>query len=425
MEECHNQKKMHFIIAQTMMKYHPSDDNTLYSRARHICLAADLIRARVPKRIKYRDVLYQAALTAAQSGARPTALWFYRNCLLLLQDNAWDNSADDVYYYETRQLHIEAAEMFVFQNQGPESLTLLSEIFKHAKTPACKSRAYILKGRICSQEGDHTGAMDALFTSLEELGIQLRKPTSWEECDAAYMKLRAYLCEANFDDILARPLSQDRNLIAIGSVMAEAMAVTYWGDALMFFRMAIEMMNIHLFRGAFPQIAVGCTPLAMVTMSRFKDLELGAKLTNFSVSLLTLYKETWTQSRGNTIYHLFVSHLRVPIRATIPALESSLDVAYSNGDRFLTLINLSAMAMSRLYTGQDIAGLETFCTYGPEDITGWASDLRGGIIILAIRYVAPDPPCTRRGKLANNNSCIAGKPQELFRAGLIFDLQEV
>ena len=385
MEECHNQKKMHFIIAQTMMKYNPSDDSTLYSRARHICLAADLIRERVPKRIKYRDVLYQAALTAAQSGARPTALWFYRNCLLLLQDNAWDSNASDVYYYETRQLHTEAAEMLVFQNQNAESMNLLNEIFKHAKSPACKSRAYILKGRICAQDGDHTGAMDTLFTSLEEFDIHLRNPTSWEECDAAYIKLRTYLCQTDFNDILARPLSQDRNLIAIGTVMAEAMAVTYWGDALMFCRMAIEMMNIHLFRGAFPQIAVGCTPLAMVALSRFKDLELGAKLTDLAVSLLDQCKDTWTQSRGNTIYHLFVSHLRVPIRATIPALESSLDVAYSNGDRFLTLTNLSAMAMSRLYTAQDIAGLETFCTYGPEDITGWANDLRGGTIILAIR----------------------------------------
>ena len=387
MEECHNQKKMHFIIARTMMKYPPSDDSTLYSRARHICLAADLIRGRVSTRIKYRDVLYQAALTATQSVARPTALWFYRNCLLLLQDNAWDRESDDVFYYETRQLHIQTAEMLCVQGQDAEALKLLDEIFTHAKTPACKYRAWVLRSRIYAQEGDHTNALNSLFSSLEELGVPLRGSMTWEECDAAYMKLREYLCRADFDAILTRPLSEDRNLIAIGAVMSEAMAVTYWGDALMFFRMAIEMMNIYLFRGAYPQVTIGCIPLAMVTWSRFKDLELGAKLSAFAVSLIDIYKDKWAQSRGHAIYYLFLSHLRVPIRPMFPALENSLDAAYSCGDRFLTLINLSAMAMLRFYTGQDIAALESFCTYAPEDITGWGSDLRGGAIVLSVRYV--------------------------------------
>ena len=68
--------------------------------------------------------------------------------------------------------------------------------------------------------------------------------------------------------------------------MAEAMTVTYWDDALTFYRMALEVMNIHMFKGGFTQIAIGCSHLAMISMSRFKDLEFGKRLSDWSLELL-------------------------------------------------------------------------------------------------------------------------------------------
>lgn len=384
LKESHNVEKMHFIIAQAMMKY-CHDNKSLYAKARHICLASRLIKQRVVHRLKYRKVLCQAAQTAAQSGARPTALLYFRHCLDLLQDNCWDENGIDVCYDETRQLHLATAEMLWSQGHSGEALDLLEEVFNHAQNAACKSRAWILKSKIYAQAGNHYGAMNSLLTGLEELGVYLQAPSSYEECDAAYDKLREYLKTADFDEIIQRPVSGDANVMAIGTVMAEAMAVTYWDDALTFLRMAIEMVNLHLFRGGFTQITIGCSHLAMISFSRFKDLELGARLSDLAVALLERFSDTWTQSRGYTVHNLYVSHLRTPIRSTLPALESSLEASFSIGDPFMTLISLSAMAMARLYLGQDMADLEAFCTDSPEDIADWTDDTRGGASLLAVR----------------------------------------
>ena len=137
MKQCHNQEKMHFIIAQAMVKYPSSDDNSLYSHARHICLAARLIKRRVAHRIRYRDVLYHAAFKASRSGAKSTALWFYQNCLFLLQDDAWYGNKPDVFYEETRELHIQTAEMLVTQGQTAEAMELLSVIVTTSHGAAC------------------------------------------------------------------------------------------------------------------------------------------------------------------------------------------------------------------------------------------------------------------------------------------------
>lgn len=383
--EGRNVEKMHFIISQAMKKYY-HDGRSRYAMARHMALASRIIRSRVVQRLDYRKILWDAAQTAAQSGARPTALWYFRHCMALLQDSPWDDNITDVYYDETLRLHIATAEMSWSQSQNTDALALLDQVFIHGKTAVCKSRAWIVKAKIYAQLGNHLQSMDSLLTCLEELGVHLREPTTYEECDAAYGNLKAVVEKTSLEAIVRKPVSKDINMITIGTVMAEAMAVTYWDDALTFYRTAIEMMNLHIFRGGFVQISIGCSHLAMISFSRFRDLDLAVKLSDFALMLLERCPEPWTQSRGSIVHNLYVSHLRVPMASTLPALEDSLEVSFSMGDPYITLISLSSMAMTRLFLGHDMTHLEAFCNESPDELPEWMNDTRGGASLVAVRY---------------------------------------
>ncbi|KAJ5288003.1 hypothetical protein N7478_003689 [Penicillium angulare] len=385
--EGRNIEKMHFVVSQVLMKYY-HDHRSRYSMAHHVALASPRIKARVSRRIDYRRILWEAGQMAAQSGARPSALWYFRHCIALLQDNPWDDTHADVYYDETMRLYIATAEMSWSQAKSDDALKLIDSVFAHGKDAVSKSRAWVIKAKIFAQLGDHPRSMEALLSCLDELGVHLRAPTTYEECDTAFFKLKHYLESANLDSIIEKPISKDPNVITIGAVMAEAMAVTYWDDALTFYRMAIEMMHIHISRGGFTQISIGCSHLAMITLSRFKDIEFGTKLSDLSLSLLERCPEFWTQSRGSVVHNLYVSHLRVPLATTLPALEASLEASFTMGDPYITLVSVSSMAMTRLYLGQDMGQLETFCVDTPEDIPQWSRDTRGGASIIAVRQVA-------------------------------------
>lgn len=387
LSESQNVEKMHYIVSQALMKYY-HDHRSRYSMAHHVALASRTIKTLVSRRIDYRRILWEAGQTAAQSGARPTALWYFRHCIALLQDNPWDDSKADVYYDETIRLFIATAEMAWSQGQSDDALGLIDAVFSHGKDAVSKSSAWIIRAKIFAQLGDHHRSMEALLTCLDEFGVHLRSPTSFEECDAAYLRLKSHLESADLEAISQKPISDDPDLVTIGAVMAEAMAVTYWDDALTFYRMAIEMVNIHIFRGGFTQISIGCSHLAMISLRRFKDLVFGAKLSDLSLSLLERCPELWTQSRGSIVHNLYVSHLRVPMVSTLPALETSLEASFTMGDPYITLISISSMAMTRLYLGQDMAHLETFCMETPEDVPGWAQDTRGGASLIAVRQVA-------------------------------------
>ncbi|KAJ5721793.1 uncharacterized protein N7483_009727 [Penicillium malachiteum] len=383
--EGRNVEKMHFIVSQALMKYY-HDHRSRYSMAHHVALASPRIKSRVSRRVDYRRILWEAGQTAAQSGARPTALWYFRHCIALLQDDPWDDTKTDVYYDETMRLYIAAAEMSWSQAQSDEALELIGSVFAHGKDAVSKSRAWVIKAKIFAQMGDHHRSMEALLSCLDELGVHLRGPTTYEECDVAFFKLKSFLESTDLGSVAEKPISKDPNLITIGAVMAEAMAVTYWDDALVFYRMAIEMMHIHISRGGFTQISIGCSHLAMIALSRFKDIEFGAKLSDLSLSLLERCPELWTQSRGSIVHNLYVSHLRVPLASTLPALETSLEATFTMGDPYITLISISSMAMTRLFLGQDMGQLEAFCIDTPEDIPMWSQDTRGGASIIAVRF---------------------------------------
>jgi predicted ATPase len=385
MRECHNVQKMHFVIAEALIKYYGDDADSIHIRARHICQAVELIKQRVHNRRSYRNVLFQGAMTATESGARPTALWYYQNCLALLQDDPWDDESSDVFYDETLKIYVQAAEIFWYQGKSEEALNLLADTFAHAKTPACKTRSWILQSRLFAQRGDSLAAFTALKTSLIELGLELEE-TNWEACDEKYRKLSAKLKSLDHLELLQRPLPNDPDIIAMGTVLIEAMSAAFWTDALLFFQMAVQMISVHLERGPFVQIGLGYTHFAMITAARFHDVDFALKLADLSRSFLNLYREDpYTQGRGWTIHSLFINHFQSPLRQSLSTLEGALEMTYAAGDRILSILNFGAMVSTRLYIGMDMTEIESFCSYITDEFDDWQDDLRGGVSILASR----------------------------------------
>ena len=116
LQEC-NSRKMHFIIVQTLQKYHGSEIKQLDNIASHICAAVDIIQRRIPRRRQYRKLLSSCAQDAAESGAKPTAAKYYKTAVALLQDDPWTEGREDVSYDETMQLYLRTAECYLYMGK--------------------------------------------------------------------------------------------------------------------------------------------------------------------------------------------------------------------------------------------------------------------------------------------------------------------
>jgi signal transduction histidine kinase/predicted ATPase/DNA-binding NarL/FixJ family response regulator len=387
MRECQNTTKMHFIITQAMMSYLSMCRFNLYPLARHICLCSDIIKNRIQERMKYRDVLWRGATKAMESGAKSTALWYYQTSIKLLQDDPWNVDAEDVTYDETLQLYVNTAEILYALKDDDECLRLLDETYKHARCTADKTRSYILQGRVHSRQGKYDVAFGVLRECLAGLGVDLPE-TNWTSLDDEMRKLQTKLRDIDMEEVIRRPLSEDKTVIALGTVLSETLGAAYWFQAMLWYQLVIKFIHVIVDRGVMVQAGLAFTNLAGATIGRFQDFELANQYGDTAQDFLTLYEDTWTRGRGWTLYSLFVGPFRTPIRNLLPVLENALDFSMQSDDRFVSLLNIGAMALTRLYAGQDLAEIEAFCTYGPEEFPEWEADVRGGTLVLAARQTA-------------------------------------
>ncbi|KAH0558987.1 hypothetical protein GP486_004400, partial [Trichoglossum hirsutum] len=387
LRECRNIQKMHLIVAQVMMKYYP-DEKDIYVRSDHVCHAVPIILKRFPVRAEFRDLLFQAAQRASESGARHAAINYYRNCIQLLQPDPWTDGPPDVCYSETLQLFTRAAECYWYQGHFDEALSILQITFNEAKSPVDKAPSWILQSRLFAQRRDPFGCVQSLKQCLSTLGLQIEEDITWSECDDAFHRLRHRLQSIDRAELLQIPQNDDPALVAVGAVLVEMVSSCYWSDSLLFYNLALKLVELHLDRGAFTQAGVGYTHLAMIAVSRFNMVQFATELGEISLYLIDRSHDPLTSGRGGTIYPVFVGHLRDHVRDTIPQLENATENSVVAGDRIVTLLSLGATAMSKFYCVEDLEDIESFCAYVTDEVPAWSDDTRGGTIVIAVRQTA-------------------------------------
>ena len=266
-------------------------------------------------------------------------------------------------------------------------MVLLDETFNSARCAADKTRSYILHGRILSKQGRYGETFEILRTCLTGLGLQL-PATTWDDEDANFKKLESKLRQLDRVELVQRPLSEDKAVIAVGTVLSDTLGAAYWYDSLLWYQLVIEYCNTVVNSGNFIQAGVGFNMLGVAAIGRFKDFQLGVMYGEIAQDYYTTFDDPWSRGRGWTLYTLFLGHFQTPMRNLLPILENALDYSMASGDRFVSILNIGAMALSRFWAGQDMAEIEAFCSYGPEEFEGWEYDMRGGSLTLATRQAA-------------------------------------
>lgn len=384
LEEC-NSRKMHFVIAQTLLKHYSSTAKSKDSTASHICEAADLIKTGVSHRLPYRKLLFECAEVATESGARPTAAKYYSNAIALLQSDPWIDDAEDVSYNETVQLHLRAAECYLYMGHHGVASVLLQAIFAGARTALDKAAAWVLQSRIHAQGGDSKQALETLKQCLGALGVDVDEEPTYEKCDAEFERLSARIRAMDRRTLVDPPERDQDGLVSLGAVLAETVSASWWSDRLHCYSLSLFMLNTHLDRGAFPQSGMAFLHVAMIALSRFNMIQFAMDLSAVCLELLDKYRDPFSMARGYMIFANFVSHVQYPIGVTLSQLEGTVECSAAAGDRISAILSYGLCAQLRFFASENCADLEAFCRYGCEEIQNWQLDTRGGTMLIAVR----------------------------------------
>jgi signal transduction histidine kinase len=388
-------KSMHYAIAKVMVAEEESQQDSasgakaLFTRSRHICLAVDLIKSRERERASFRNVLYQAAETACESGARSTGIFYYSHCLQLLQDDPWDEDSPDVSYQETLRLFMRSAESYFLQVMYDETVTLVRTIFKRAKAIEDMAGAFILQSRVLAVRGDSFGAFQALKDCLSLLGTPI-PPSTWEECDAEFQALCTTIQGTDKDELLAKvPDSNDGTLMSLGPVVIELVSAAFWSNSLLFYQASLKLVRLHLDRGTIAQAAMGYVHLGSIAGGRFGMIGFAVEAGSMARRIFDLFpNDYYTFSHGQTLQSLFIGHLEAPVSNLIPALSAAMGASVLAGDRILSLLTLGVAAHFRQLASCDVAELEAWVDEATLEFKDWQKDLRGGVFLVGAKQYA-------------------------------------
>ncbi|KAK3069716.1 Chk1 protein kinase [Teratosphaeriaceae sp. CCFEE 6253] len=389
--EGYDKREMHYVVACAMMKHDAFDPVTmpnklLFEQARHVCEAVPAVKLRSKGEMAaFRDLLYQAAETAREAGARKIGLWYFGKCLELLQDDPWDEGNTDVRYGETLALMTKAAEANWYMGEYGEAQKLLDQIFEHGRCAADKAPATIIASRMHAQRGDSRSAFLLLERALAELGIRLCSG-SWAACDREFETLvprvQAKIAELGELGVL----QSDRDLQTTGALFIELLSASFWTDALLFYRGTLDLMKLFLARGAFPQAGLGLVHLACIGIHRFDLVELGLEFGRVAMRVFDAFPdEHYTVGRGLTVHTLFLGHLSTDVDNIFVTLNRGLEAAAAAGEKILHLMNIGIAAAYKVWSSENVGEVEAFVASVSDEFPDWQDSMRGGAFLMGVR----------------------------------------
>ncbi|OIW27385.1 hsp90-like protein [Coniochaeta ligniaria NRRL 30616] len=384
LREC-NPRMMHFVIAQTLLKYYSADKKWKDSTASHICEAVDIIKKRVSHRKSFRKLLCDCARVATENGARPTAAKYYSNAVALLQSNPWDDSLEDVSYAETLDLYLRAAECYLYMGRLSAASDVLQTVFTSARTAADKAAAWVLESRIFAQGGNSVLALESLKKALKALDVSYEENPTSEKCDDEFERLAVKMQSMDRKDLLSPRGSDDNGLSNLGSVLSETISAAWWSDRLQFYHLSLVMIDLHMARGAFAQSGMAFLHISMIALARFNMIQFTVDTASIALELIDKYRDPYCLARGYVIYTNWVGHVQHPISANLSLLEDVVEYASLAGDRITAILSFALSAQLRFFASENLGDLEMFCLYGCEEIPDWHKDTRGGVILIAVR----------------------------------------
>lgn len=373
-----------FIKAQVLFRYYSHDDRYRNMLASAIIQSAPIIKGSVVSRKPLRKFLFDYAKAASETGFRAADIKSYSSCILLLQEDMWNDDAEDVSYDETLQILTSAAEAYLYRGQHAEASLLLNSMISNARSPVDKAPSWILQSRLLAQLGDSSGAFNALKEGLSTLKVTIDDVPNFSKCDKEFRRLCEAISGIQIDAIIEKAPVEDPTLAAVGAVLVEATSAAFWSDTLTFYQMTLVMVETYLSRGPFPQAGLGLLQLAVIAITRDNALTFASHCAELALTLNEQCKDPHTRGRGIALYLTFIDHIEHHVQSSICQLEGALDFSIHAGDRTATILNYGLLATMKFFSSDNLAELESFCVYSCQDIPNWQSDTPGGTILITI-----------------------------------------
>ena len=304
-----------------------------------------------------RAELAQLNLLAGQKAKRTTAYqsgWDYvQTGLALLGKNPWQRQYETV--LALSELSVEFAALC---GNWSEMDRFVDEVVAHSRSLVEQANVYRIQVQANISRHRLTEAIAIAFKFLQKLGITFPEAPSEADMADAIARVQALMGDRQVEDLLLLPAMQDPEKIAILQITQSIFSATHMSNP-RFFPLVVSLavsLSIEYGNLSFSSLAYACYGLALSSSST-PDVAMGVKFAQLSLQLLDKFVAKATEPGVLLVAGRFLLHRTVPIRDTLPLLQTGYTRGLETGNYEFAGYNANGFCCSSFWCGEPLEAL--------------------------------------------------------------------
>ncbi|EIE91775.1 hypothetical protein RO3G_16486 [Rhizopus delemar RA 99-880] len=330
----------------------------------------------------YRSIFYEAGNKARNSGAHKMALDYFKAAIVLMDPDCWQSEQ----YATTHFLYTNAVALSWVVGEYDFTEKYLDVIFQNTTDPLDRVAAYRIQYKYHFSRQMHIEGAMALHECLKELDI---KDFKWSytrtELDEEFERVKALIDQRGFEEIKKVEVCEDIKLKAIMSVLEEMCTVAYWlGNQIEMFYLATKLVHISIDHGVSQVSGVALIFMGLAAVECYGLFKFGEELGAAGMFFTDKFGSNYEKGRAGVLYANFLMMWKHHYRDQIPWYRSALKYSLSAGDRIYASFAHLHVAMSMLFTGENLSDTLIEAENCFNDIHAWSSSSDSNILIMSV-----------------------------------------
>ncbi|RZT14182.1 adenylate/guanylate cyclase [Mycobacterium sp. BK558] len=327
-------------------------EGRLFEAAHHVGIGGRCLDENDRERIRFAEVLWQAAARARAQASFPLALTYCRDGLDLLGADRWRVDRE-----RTRELYLGAADAALLVGDVPLLHRLLDEAAPHLDEPADQLRlAYLgVKGLFAADRPQE--AMDAGLQALADHGEPVPTDAGKPRMANAVLRMRWAMSRWTTAKLLALPACDDP-LVVEKQRLAVALSHESYNVRPNLFpllvRKQLELMLAHGHTRSSPRVLTNYGLLLVILGDLIGAQRFGEA--GMELAQRPGYQDTLPET--TFYFHNFIRHWRHPVRSGLAELRGAVITALDQGDRESAGFLAATLLSQTFWVGTPLADID-------------------------------------------------------------------
>jgi histidine kinase len=301
------------------------------------------------QRLQLIQFNYQAAQRAKRAMALDMALAYVRSAIALTQPADWAQTYD-----QTLKIQTLGTEMAALIGDRAQMESWAETAIAQSVVVSDRTTVQIIRIRAQINAGELLPALEIARLALRDLGFELPETATDESIGVLMQQTMERMAQIELDDLLALPMMDDAQELAIVTILSNIMALTYQcAPSLVAWTILIQMQKILTF-GQFAEGGYICISYGYLVCALLKDLQQAYRIGQIGQKIVMRSNSQDLIAKANLTLAGLINHHIQPLSQTLDLLMEGYQAGLAAGNFEFAAYNASQCILHQYFSGRHL-----------------------------------------------------------------------